>query len=148
MAILPTLIPAQSIKICDKEGNLTKKQILNNLSFLPKLSSRSKHEDQTDNILNENYDKSSNVETQQYEEILDLPFLDITNFVGAEKSSISTNRNNVSISVTREISQSVSQSSIQLNEKLKCCNTINYLDSVNIQDENISNGTPHVLNFN
>ena len=129
MAILPTLIPAQSIKTCDKEGNLTRKQILNNLSFLPKLSSPSKHEDQTDDILNENYEKSSNVEIQQYEEILDLPYLEIPSFVGAEKSSISTNRNdNVSISVTQEISQSVSQSSIRLNEELKCCNNINSLD--------------------
>ena len=127
---------------------MTRKQILNNFSFLPKLSSSPKHEDQTDDILNENYDKPSDVETQQFEEILDLPYLDIPNFVGAEKSSISTNRNgNVLISVTQEISQSVSQSSIQLNEDLKCCNTINSLDSVNIQDENISNGTPYVLNF-
>ena len=57
------------------------------------------------------------METQQYEEILDLPYLDISNFVGPEKSSVSTNRNsNVSISVTQERSQSVSKSSIQLNE--------------------------------
>ena len=96
---------------------MTRKQILNNLSFLPKLSSPSKDEDQTDDILNDNYDKSSNMETQQYEEILNLPYLDIPNFVGAEKSSTSTDRNdNVSISVTQEISQSVSQSSIRLNE--------------------------------
>ena len=102
---------------------MTTKQILNNLAFLPKLSSPTKHEDQTDDILNENYDKSSNVETQQYEEILDLPYLDIPNFVGVEKSSISTNKNdNVSISVTQERSQSVAQSSIlsqQSNQPLK-----------------------------
>ena len=144
----PTLIQAQSIRIYDSDGNFTTKQILNNLAFLPKLSSPSKHEDQTDDILNENYDKSSNVETQQYEEILDLIYLDIPNFDGAKKSPISTNRNdNVSISVTQERSQSVSQSSIQLNEELKCCNTINSLDSVNMQDENISNLTPHVSDF-
>ena len=127
---------------------MTTKQILNDLAFLPKFSSPSKHKDQTDDILNENYDKSSNVETQQCEEILDLPCLDIPNFVGVEKSSISTNKNdNVSISVTQGRSQSVSQSSIRLNEELKCCNTINSLDSVNIQDENISDRTPHVSNF-
>ena len=80
---------------------------------MPKLSSPSKHEDQTDDILNEDYDKSSNVETQQYEEILYLTYLDIPNFDGAEKSPTSTNRNdNVSIPVTQERSQSVSQSSI------------------------------------
>ena len=144
----PTAIPAQSIKIYDSEGNLATRKVLNNLVFLPKLSSPSKHEDQTDDILNENYDKSSNVETQQYEEILDLPYLDIPNFVDVEKSSISTNMNgNVSISVTQERSQSVPQSSVRLNEKLKCSNTINSLESVNIQDENISNGTRHVSNF-
>ena len=74
MAILPTLIPALSIKIYDKEGNLTRKQILNNLSFLPKLSSPSKHEEETDNILNENYDKSSNVETSIMKKFLIYPF--------------------------------------------------------------------------
>ena len=88
------------------------------------------------------------MENQQCEEILDLPYLDIPNFVDVEKSSINTNMNgNVSISVIQERSQSVSQSSIRLNEKLKCSNTINSLESVNIQDENISNGTLHVSNF-
>ena len=143
----PTTISVQSITIYDSEGNLTTQKVLNNLTFLPKLSSPSKHEDQTDDVLNENYDKSSNAGTQQYKEILDLPYLDIPNFVGVEKSSVSTNRNgNVTTSVIQERSQSVSQSSIQLTEKLKCSNTINFLDSVNIQDENISNGTPHVSN--
>ena len=47
----PTTIPAQSIKIYNSEGNLTTKKVLNNLAFLPKLSSPSKHEDQTDDIL-------------------------------------------------------------------------------------------------
>ena len=92
---------------------MTPKQVLNNLALLPKLHSPSKHEYQFHDILNENYGKSYFVETQQYEETLNFPYLNIPNFVGPEKSSISTNRNdNVSISVTQESSQSVSRSSI------------------------------------